>query len=141
MKMTQFSLFLQNKTGELARVVDTLGRAGVNIEGLAISDGIHTGIMKVVVDKPAPARAALAAANVPCSEQEVLVVPLRNTPGALADLCTKLALEGLSIDYIYGSTCGHATTEASGCRLMVSVSDVPKAQSAIGLALGGWPRP
>jgi hypothetical protein len=141
MKKTQFSFFLPNKAGELARLAEILAQAGVNIEGLAISDGIHAGVVKIVVDDPDKARTVLQGAEMPFSEQQVLAVTLPNNPGALAELCAKLAKDGLSIDYVYGSTCGHDEACSCECRLLVSVADLHTAEAAIGLVMSGWPRP
>lgn len=141
MKKTQFSLVLTNKAGELAGLAQVLARAEVNIQALAITDGVHTGVVKVVVDRTDPARNALKDAGLHFSEQQVLAVPLSNTPGALADLCSKLAKDGLSLDYVYGSTCSHEDHCDCTCTLMVSVADLTTAEGAVGMAIGGWPRP
>lgn len=143
MKKTQFSLVLANKAGELARLASVLAEAKVNIQALSITDGIHTGVVKVVVDQPNQARDALEAADLQFTEQQVLAVPLANTPGALAELCGKLAKDGLSIDYVYGSTCIHDKDGACDCKcsLMVSVADLATAEGSVGMVIGGWPRP
>jgi hypothetical protein len=140
MKKTQFSLVLANKAGELARLADVVSGAEVNIEAMSISDGIHTGVVKMVVDRPDTARAALQKASLQFTEQEVLAVPLANTPGALAELCGKLAKDGLSIDYVYGSTCADGNCDCQ-CTLMISVADISTAEDTVGLILAGWPRP
>jgi len=141
MKKTQFSLVLANKAGELAKLATVLAGAEVNIQALAISDGGPTGVVKVVVDQPDRARAALRETSLQFSEQEVLAVPLPNTPGALADICSKLARDGLSVDYVYGSTCTHEESCDCRCALMVAVADLSTAEGTIGMAIGGWPRP
>jgi hypothetical protein len=143
MKKTQFSLVLVNKPGELANLSKLLAKAEVNIEALAISDGIHTGVVKLVVDPPDPARAVFKEAGLQFSEQKVLAIPLPDNPGGLAELCAKLAKDGLSIDYVYGSTC--TTGPDSGCKcqsqLMVSVANLAEAEAAVTMFFGGVPRP
>ena len=143
MKKTQFSLVLVNKPGELANLAELLAKAEVNIEALAISDGIHTGVVKVVVDKPDPARAVFKEAALQFSEQKVLAVALADTPGGLAELCASLAKDGLSVDYVYGSTCSSAGSVGCTCesRLMVSVQNLAEAEAAVHMFFGGVPRP
>jgi len=140
MQKTQFSVVLVNKAGELAKVAQVLGRARVNIEALALTDGIHTGIVKLVVDDAKRARAALKRARLPFSEQRVLAVSLEDEPGALAKLCARLAKRGLSIDYVYGSSgpgcdCDECECEGDcGCThgvLMLSVAEIKAAQAAL----------
>lgn len=143
MKKTQFSLVLANKAGELARLADVVSGARVNIEAMAISDGVHTGVVRMVVDRPDAARAALQEAELQFSEQEVLAVPLANAAGALAELCGKLAKDGLSVDYVYGSTC-RCTDETRcdcQCTLMIGVADLGTAADSVDTVLSGWPRP
>jgi len=143
MKKTQFSLVLINKPGELANLAELLARAEVNIEAMAISDGIHTGVVKVVVDQPDPARAVFQEVGLQFSEQQVLSISLPNTPGGLAELCAQLARDGLSIDYVYGSTCSSAGAIGCTCesRLMVSVANLAEAEAAVNMFFGGIPRP
>ena len=141
MKKTQFSLVLANKAGELATLAGVLTEAEVNLQARAITDGIHTGVVKVVVDSPERAREAFETAELQFTEQQVLSVPLANTPGSLAELCSKLARDGLSIDYVYGSTCHHDKSCDCECTLMVSVADLATAESSVGMVIGGWPRP
>lgn len=140
MKKTQFSIILANQTGALAHLAEVLAEAEVNMEAISLTDGVHTGVVKLVVDNPEPAREAFKRAELRCHEQQVLAVSLPNKPGALADLCKKLAEDGYSIDYIYGSAC---RCDGSDCtckaELMVSVADLEAARVLEGA--GFWPRP
>lgn len=123
---TQFSFVLVNKRGELARFAEILARAGVNMLGISISDGVHTGVLKVVVDDPDAARSAFQAEGLQFYEQPILVVQLADKPGALASLCSRLAEQGYSVDYVYGSACHRGGAGDDGCRteIMVSVADL-----------------
>ena len=140
-KATQFSLVLANRQGAMAQLAQILAAAEVNMQALALSDGIHTGVVKLVVDKPDAARDALRDAHLQFYEQEVIVVSLDDESGALAKICEKLAEDGLSIDYIYGS--GGVPDEGSSrrCQLIMSLSDLTAAEEALNLADAGWPRP
>ena len=121
MEKTHFSMVLVNKKGELARLGELLGEAKVNIEALSISEGVHTGVVKFVVDEPDRARVALEAQKLEFSEDRVVAMMLPNRSGALAEICRKVAEEGFSINSVYGSTC----SEGCNChaQLMVSVAD------------------
>jgi hypothetical protein len=138
---TQFSIVLANRRGELPKLADVMAQANINIEALAISDGIHAGVVKLVVADPSAARHAFTEAKLSFREQEVLALPLPNHPGALARLCDKLAQEGHSIDYVYGST-GHCEGVTSGTctpMLMLSAASL-KDVTALELA-ALWPGP
>lgn len=141
MEKTQFSLVLANKRGALAEFAQLLAEAKVNVEALSLSDGVHTGVLKIVVDDPDAARAAFQAGKYQFYEQPILAVALPNHPGALADLSAKLAEDGYSINYVYGSTCRCPGAHEPECQseLMVSVADL-KAVETLERA-GLWPGP
>ena len=61
--------------------------------------GLHT-------DDLARTRKALGALNTPFAETDVLVVELRNHPGALARVCELLGTEHVNIEYAYISAGG-----------------------------------
>ena len=141
MNKTQFSIVLANRSGELASVAEVLAEAQVNVEALSISDGVHIGVLKIVVSDPAAARAAFRQANIGFHEQDVLAVPVPNRPGAIAQLCAKLAAAGHSIDYVYGSACDCTGEKTASCQpvLILAVSD-RTAVDALKLA-ALWPGP
>ena len=141
MHKTQFSVFLANKRGELAAFAALLAKANVNLQAISISEGTHTGVLKVVVDDPAAARAAFEKASLQFHETQVVDVPLPDKPGALAELCAKLAEEGHSIDYVYGSACHCAEGAGKECKaqLVISVSDLKAVEALERIAF--WPGP
>ena len=138
---TQFSIVLANRRGELAKLADVMAKANVNIEALAISDGIHAGVVKLVVANPDVARSAFTEAKLSFCEQQVCALPLPNQPGALARLCAKLAEEGHSIDYVYGSTCTCEGVTNGACTPMLMLS-AGSLKDATALELAAlWPGP
>ncbi len=120
---TQFSIFLVNKPGVLARVCQQLADAKVNILALSMMDSTEHGVLRLLVEDPAQARAALAPLDVPMTETPVLTATLPNRPGALADVVGKLAEEHINVNYAY------CTTGAPGGKTMgvFRVSDMQKA--------------
>jgi len=138
-KRTQFSMVLVNRRGELAKLSKALAEAKVNMEALSLTDGVHTGVAKVVVDNPEAAKKALKAHDLHFHVQEVFVISLPNSPGALAELSQNLADEDLSIDYIYGSACGCKKDCGCESKLVISTSSL-KAATELAEAMSGWPR-
>ena len=101
---TQFSVFLVNKPGVLARLVQRLADEKINITALSMMDSTEHGVLRILVDNVGRARSALAALDLPRSEQTVLLAMLPNRPGALADVVERLAAEHLSVHYAYCTT-------------------------------------
>ena len=61
MKVKQISVFLENKSGRLAKVASTLGDRGINIRALSIADTTDFGILRLIVSDPDRALEALKA--------------------------------------------------------------------------------
>ena len=130
-KKTQVSIMLVNEPGELGTVAKLMARAKVNIEALAINDGAHHGVLKMVVDNEDAARKALKKADIQHAVHPVLAIPLRNRPGALAKLCAKLERKKINIDYVYGSGCQCSDKCPCDCTIIVSCCDAKALKKAL----------
>lgn len=98
---TQLSVFLVNKPGVLAGVCQRLADEKINIVGMSMMDSTEHGVLRLVAEDARRARLALAALDVPTTEQDVLVATLPNRPGALADVVERLAAAHISVHYAY----------------------------------------
>ncbi len=101
MKVTQLTLFLENRSGRLAEVADLLGKAGINIRGFSTTEAAEYGILRLIVTDPATARALLHDAGFTTHFSQVLCVRVPDQPGGLAEVLDTLAAAGVSIDYLY----------------------------------------
>ncbi len=97
----QHSVFLINKPGILAQVLDAIAQARINIVALTIMDTQEHGVLRVVGDDPDRLGAVLRQLNLPMHETHVLVVELANRPGALVGVVSRLAQEHVNIEYAY----------------------------------------
>lgn len=124
---TQFSVFLVNKPGILARVCQRLADDRVNILALSMMDSTEHGVLRMVVEDPARARQSLAELDVPTTESQVLVATLPNRPGSLADVVERLSVAHVNVNYAY------CTTGAPGGKSLgvFRVSDLKKAISVL----------
>jgi hypothetical protein len=102
----QVSVFLENKPGRLANVLLALAREKVNVVALTIMDSHEHSTLRLVTSDLAKTNEVLRSLNTTFAETEVLVVDLRNQPGALAHVCEQLASEHINIDYAYCSSGG-----------------------------------
>jgi hypothetical protein len=101
MKVGQLSVFIENKSGRLADVTRTLFESGVNIRALSIADTIDYGLLRLIVNDPVAARAALADAGFTVAITEVLAIEVPDKPGGLANIIDILANKGINIEYMY----------------------------------------
>jgi len=124
---TQFSIFMVNKPGVLARVLGEFAQAKINIIAITMMDSMEHGVMRVVFTTPEKAKKVLAKLNMPYSETSVLCVTLTNQSGALALIAEKLARSHINISYAY------CTAGAKGGRTtgILKVANVQKAMKVL----------
>ncbi|MGE3180950.1 MAG: amino acid-binding protein [Phycisphaerae bacterium] len=128
MPMTQFSVFLVNKPGVLARVCQQLADSKVNIMAMTMMDATEHGVLRIVAEKPEEAREALGKLDVQSAETPVIAAVMPNRPGAMADVVQRLASARVHIDYAYCTT-GSLGGKTIG---IFRVSDVARAQKILG---------
>ncbi len=120
------TMILHDKPGELARLGEVLGEAGVDLRGLAAFTGEGNGIIHLLVEDDAAARAteALHRAKIGLADdREVLVVDIHDRPGTLGELARELAEVNVNIELAY-STFG-------GARLGIATDDLDNARAAL----------
>ena len=101
MKVTQLTVFLENRSGRLAEVADILGKDGINIRGFSTTEAAEYGIVRLIVTDPDRARALLHDAGFTTHFSHVICVKVPDEPGGLAKVLAELAAAGVSIDYLY----------------------------------------
>jgi hypothetical protein len=97
----QFSVFLPNKVGALLDLTRTLGDTGVHICGLSVIDTADSAVVRMVVDDPDRARAALQGKQMAASESSVVVVELPQGPEKLGVILSHLLAAEVNIQYTY----------------------------------------
>jgi len=124
---TDLTVVLQDRPGELARLGEIIGEAGVNIRGLAAFTGEGRGIIHVLVDDDAVVRATdgLRRAGMGLAdEREVLVVDVVDRPGSLGELTRELSEANVNIDLAY--------TTFGGVKLVIATDDLDSARAVLG---------
>jgi hypothetical protein len=118
------TVYLSDQPGELARLGNVLGAANVNIDGMcAVTSAGGEGEVHILVADAAAAFEALANAGIEiASEQEVLVVPIEDRPGALGDVARRLGEARVNISTTYLAT---------GTRLVLAADDLASTIAAL----------
>jgi hypothetical protein len=123
---TDVTVILEHRPGELARLGEVIGEAGVRIRGLAAFTGEGRGVVHVLLDDQAVARcrAALQHAGMGIADQrEVLVVEVEDRPGAIGELSRLLADANVNIDLAY--------TTFGGVKIVIATDDLASARAAL----------
>ena len=106
MTVHQISIFVENKSGTLLRVLDLFKDAGIQLIASTISDTVEYGIYRVICSDPSKAYEVLKAAGISASMSEVFAITLDNQPGRAADAVRVLSQAGIGISYLYSFLLG-----------------------------------
>ena len=101
MTIKQISVFLENKSGRLAEVLDTLGGENIKINALTIADTSDFGILRLIVNNFQKAVEALKVKGFTVNITEVIAVSTPNQAGSFAKVLRTLSDETISIEYMY----------------------------------------
>lgn len=123
----QFTVWGQNRPGNLARITRALGDAKVNIAGIVASEARGRSPVRLVPDNAVKARAVLKELRLRFSEETVLVLNLTDKPGALARAAEKLAAARVNIDYGYAT----ALSGANRASIVLAVNNLARARRAL----------
>lgn len=127
---TQFSVFLINKPAILAKVCESLAAKKVNLRAITLMDSVEHGVFRVVPENTEKCRDVMKKLDLPMTETDVLCAEMPNRPGALADLCSILNNERISIKYAY------VTSGAAGGRT-IGIFKVNDPKKALKLKVSG----
>src|SRR3954454_17106714 len=97
--VTQFSVFLENRVGQLLEVVRAFHGSKVKIVGLSISDSADCCIVRLILSHPEQGREILELAELAYAQNDLLVAELPTGPQSLSELCTALLQAEINIHY------------------------------------------
>jgi len=118
-----FTVMLPNLPGVLANLSTTLGKAGINIEGISGTQYQDKVVLHMLFDKSEEAQALLYKNKFTImSVREVLVTEIKDKPGELGKIAQKIANAEVNIDFFYLAT---------GNRIVFGVDDLDKASAAL----------
>ncbi|MGH2595238.1 MAG: ACT domain-containing protein [Actinomycetota bacterium] len=105
---TDLMISLDDRPGELARVGEALGAAGVNIEGLCGMGMEGRGLIHICVMDATAAKAALEGAGlkVEGESEAILADPIgtANEPGTMGMIARRVADAGINVRVLYLAT-------------------------------------
>jgi hypothetical protein len=101
MTVHQLSVFIENKSGALVRVLRLLKQENIQLIATTIADTADFGIFRIICSQPEKAYDVLREAGVAVSLCEVFAIELDDRPGKAADTIEIFAGEGINISYLY----------------------------------------
>ena len=123
---TDLTVVLRDQPGELARLGESTGAAGVNIQGMCAFTGEGRGIIHVLIADEVVERAvtAVEAAGLGVVDRrEVLVIDIEDRPGSLGELARELADASVNIELMY--------TTFGGVNVVIATDDLENVRAAL----------
>jgi len=120
----QFTLYIENRPGILARITRRIAESNINIEGISVASSADVGLVQVVVSNAAKTRRLLRELDVAFTVQDVALLSLRNEPGALSQIVSRLARHKVNVNYVYATAC--SSNGDARCYCVISAPDLDK---------------
>lgn len=106
MTVHQLSVFVENKSGTLLKVLELLKEAEIQLIASTISDTVEYGIYRIICSDPERAFQTLNNAGISANVSEVFAITLDNYPGRAADTIKSFTDAGIGISYLYSFLLG-----------------------------------
>ena len=117
------TIVLNDIPGALAQVGETMGEAGINIEGYCSFSSAGKSYLHILVNEMEGVREALGEINLEIDHQrEVFTVDVDDRPGELGKVARFIANSGVNIDMVYMGT---------NTRLVLCAFDSEAARAAV----------
>ena len=128
MSIHQISVFLENRTGQLAELTQLLAAEHVDIRAISIAETSDYGLARMIVDDVQKASSILLQHGTILSMTPVWAVEVPDRPAGLSELLEVLAKNHVDVEYMY-SLFTHRDDQAY---MVMRVHDDPKFLSTLG---------
>ena len=106
MTVHQLSVFVENKSGTLLKVLKLLKEGNIQLIASTISDTVEYGIYRIICSNPEKAFNLLKDAGITANISEVFAITLSDTPGQAANAIESFTEAGIGISYLYSFLLG-----------------------------------
>ena len=128
MNIHQISVFLENRTGQLAEITRLLADNGIDLRAISIAETADYGLARMIVDDSHKASAILLEHGDILSMTPVWAVEVPDRPGGLAEVLAVLAENHVDVEYMY-SLFAHQEGKAY---MVMRIHDEPQFLSTLG---------
>jgi hypothetical protein len=112
----------EDRPGALAKAITCISTAGINIDGYSEMNGV----VHVLTTELAAARQCLSNAGFhEVQEQDVVIVPVSNEPGAAARVFQRIAEAHINVRYSYLATGNRLVIASSNPQALLDVVQAP----------------
>ena len=106
MTVQQLSIFIENKSGTLLKVLEILKASGIQLIASTIADTVEYGIYRIICSEPMRAYKELQDAGISVALSDVFAITLDNQVGRAADAVRLFSEAHIGISYMYSFLLG-----------------------------------
>ena len=128
MNIHQISVFLENRTGQLAQITRLLAKENIDIRAISIAETADYGLARMIVDDSYKASSILLEHGDILSMTPVYAVEVPDRPAGLAELLAVLADAQVDVEYMYSLF----THKEGNAYMVLRISDEAKFLSTLG---------
>ena len=128
MNIHQISVFLENRTGQLAEITRLLAKENIDIRAISIAETADYGLARMIVDDSHKASSILLEHGDILSMTPVYAVEVPDRPAGLAELLAVLAEAQVDVEYMYSLF----THKDGNAYMVLRISDEAKFLSTLG---------
>jgi hypothetical protein len=122
-KLKQFSIFMPNRPGALARLAELFSTEKINILGIASEVRDDSGLVRIALPLGSDVSSVLSKAGFSSVETSILSVEVDDNPGELFRIAGALSDAKMNITTVYGTAVDGAKT----ARILVAAQNTDKA--------------
>jgi hypothetical protein len=130
-RVREFSVYLADRPGELAGVLEALAAAGATVTAMSVVEVNGRGLVRVLAEPEETVRRVCEGIGEtgagPVAEAEVLAVHLGSNPGVFREIAVRLADAKVNVKYAYQSPAYNGT----GARCILRVDEADRAEAII----------
>lgn len=124
-KSKQLTAWVDSTPGQLGRIAKALGDAKVNITAFTAYGTGGESPIRLQVNSPAKAKKVLQGLGFRLTEEEVLRISVKDRPGVLGEIGSRLGEANINVDYAFASVSGKKVD------VVLGVSDLAGATKAL----------
>ncbi len=99
--LTQLSIFVRNRPGELLKVTTILADNNIDIRAITVAETSDFGILRVIVSDSDKAAKILTEKGIMVGKTEVMAIAMKSRTEGLNEIATILANSNCNIEYLY----------------------------------------
>ena len=97
----QLSVFLENKSGRLAKALNVLGNENINIIAMSVADTSDFGILRMIVSDPDKSEIVLKENSFSANKSDVIAISVETNAKNYAKVLQIISDLNISVEYTY----------------------------------------